>query len=156
MKKLVMRGMAVLVLLCFAGIAVAGEKRATTAEAEAMVKKAIKYLKQNGKDKALAEFNNPKGKFIDRDLYITVYDLNGNCLAHGANSKMVGKNLIDLRDADGKYHVKERLEIAKAKGKGWHDFKWGNPVTHKIEHKTMYFEKVDDLVIASGAYKADQ
>ena len=60
----------------------------TPAEAEAMVKKAVAEIKANGKDKAFAEFNNPKGKFTDRDLYITVYDMNGKCLSHGANPKM--------------------------------------------------------------------
>jgi cytochrome c len=153
MKKMIMYGMAALVLLCFAGIAAAGGKHGTPAEAEAMVKKAVNYYKANGRDKAFAEFDNPKGQFVRGDLYVMVYDMNGKNLAHGANPKMIGKDLIDLKDADGKAFVKERVEIAKEKGKGWQNYKWTNPVTHKIAEKTAYLEKVDDVIILCGAYK---
>jgi len=125
----------------------------TKAEAEAMVKKAVAEIKANGQDKAFAEFNNPKGKFIDRDLYVTVYDMNGKCLAHGANPKMIGKDLMDLKDSDGKPFVKERIEIAKAKGSGWQDYKFTNPVTKKVEPKSQYFEKTGDIIVACGFYK---
>jgi cytochrome c len=130
-----------------------GAESGTAAEAEAMVKKAVSMIKADGKDKTFAEISNPKGKLIDRDLYITVYSLDGKCLAHGANPKMVGKDLIELKDSDGKAFVKERMEIAKTKGKGWQDYKFTNPVSKKIEPKAMYFEKVGDLVVACGIYK---
>lgn len=125
----------------------------TAADAEAMVKKAIAYVKANGKDKAFAEVGNPKGQFVDRDLYIFVYDLNGKCLAHGANPKMVGKDLGEMKDSDGKSYVKERIEIAKTKGRGWQDYKFTNPVSKKIEPKTAYIEKVDEMIVGCGIYK---
>ncbi|MBI2419060.1 MAG: cache domain-containing protein [Ignavibacteriales bacterium] len=128
-------------------------KNSTPAEAEAWAKKAIAFYKANGKEKAIAEFNNTKGKFTVGDLYIIMYDMNGKCLAQGSNAKMVGKDLIDMQDADGKYFVKERLEIIKKKGKGWQNYKWTNPTTKKIEAKTMYVEKVEDYIIGCGAYK---
>lgn len=124
----------------------------TTAEAEAMVKKAIAYYKKNGKEKSLAEFQKKPGPFVDRDLYVTVYTLDGNALSH-INPKMVGKNMMDLRDADGKYHIKERLEAAQKGESGWQDFKFFNPQTKLIEPKRMYWEKHDNIVFAAGAYK---
>lgn len=141
-----------LFLLSTAAITFAAES-GTATEAEAMVKKAVTLVKSEGKEKAFAEFNNLKGKYVDRDLYITVYDLNGKCLAHGANSKMIGKDLIDLKDSDGKAFVRERMELAKTKGKGWQDYKFTNPVSKKIEPKSMYFERVEDVVVACGIYK---
>src|SRR6187402_3229215 len=60
----------------------ADDKRATEPEAEAMVKKAVAFYKKNGKDKALAEFNKNPGACVDRDLYVTVYTLNADSLAH--------------------------------------------------------------------------
>ena len=63
----------------------------TAPEAEAMVKKAITLIKADGKDKAFAEISNPKGKFVDRDLYIFVYDMSGKCVAHGFNQKIIGQ-----------------------------------------------------------------
>ena len=125
----------------------------TAAEAEAMVKKAVAYIKANGKEKAFAEFGNPKGPFVDRDLYISVYDLNGKCLAHGANPKMVGKDLIGLKDPDGKAFVKERMEVAQTKDKFWLDYKFTNPLTKKIEPKSMYSERMGDIIVSCGIYK---
>jgi cytochrome c len=139
-------------MLVVSHVAVAAEF-GTPAEAEALVKKAIGEIKAIGKDKAFAEINNTKGKFTDRDLYIFVYDMNGKCVAHGFNQKMIDKDLVDMKDPDGKLYVKERIEIAKTKGKGWQDYKFTNPLTKKIENKTAYIEKVDDLIIGSGAYK---
>jgi signal transduction histidine kinase len=91
--------------------------------------------------------------FVDRDLYIFAYDLSGKCVAHGANQKMIGIDLIGMKDPDGKEYVKERVEIAKMKGKGWQDYKFPNPVTKKIESKSAYIEKADDVIIGCGAYK---
>lgn len=129
------------------------EKRATRAEAQAMVKKAIEYYQKNGRDKALAEFAKSPGPFVDRDLYVTVYNLQGDALAH-INPKMVGKNMMELRDGDGKYHIRERMEAAAKGVSGWQDFKFFNPVSKKIEPKEMYWEKYDKLVFACGAYKS--
>jgi cytochrome c len=153
MKKLVLSGMVLVVLFGFAGFVSAAEKRGTAAEAEALVKKAIAYMKSNGKEVAFAEINNPKGRFTDRDLYIFVYDINGKCVAHGLNLKMIGKDLIELKDADGKMFVKERIEIAKTKGKGWQDYKFTDPISKKIEQKRAYVEKYNDLIVGSGIYK---
>jgi len=153
MKKLFLVLFACCFLLSSAGIAVSAEKPGTAAEAVAMVKKAITYIKAHGREKAFAEFSNPKGPFIDRDLYITVYDMKGVCLAHGFNPKMVGKNMIDLKDPDGKAFVKERNETAKTKDKFWVDYKYVNPLTKQIEQKSQYVEKLGDILVNCGIYK---
>ncbi|MBC3906879.1 cache domain-containing protein [Undibacterium umbellatum] len=125
----------------------------TPAEAVAMVQKVIASIKANGREKTIADVNNLQGPFRDRDLYITINDMNGKNLAHGANAKMQGKDLLDLKDADGKLFVRERMELAKAKGKGWQDYKFVNPVSKQIEQKSMYFEKYEDIIINCGIYK---
>ena len=128
-------------------------KDAGTEDAIAMVKKGVTFIKASGKDKAYAEISNKQGQFIDRDLYLVVYGLDGTVRAHGANEKMIGKNLIELKDIDGKPFVKERVELAQAKGTFWQDYKFTNPVTKKIEPKSMYCEKLDDAVVCGGIYK---
>jgi signal transduction histidine kinase len=152
MKKVFAAIWASIFLMSVGGVSLAADQ-GTPAEAEAMVKKAISYLKANGKDKAFAEVNNTKGQFNDRDLYVFVYDMNGKCLAHGFNSKMIGKDLREMKDADGKSYVKERIEIIKTKGKGWQDYKFTNPVSKKLENKTAYIEKGDDMIFGCGVYK---
>ena len=130
------------------------EDKASAAEAEAMVKKAVAFIKQNGVEKAYAEFNNKKGSFTDRDLYIVVYGLDGKCLSHGANEKLIGKDLSEAQDVDGKYYVKERIELAKSKQSFWQDYKFTNPVTKKIEPKQMYCERLENTAVCGGIYKS--
>ena len=77
-----------------------------------MVKKAVSFIKEQGADKAYAEISNKAGRFIDRDLYIVVYQLDGKVLAHGANEKFIGKDMSEAQDVDGKLYVKERIEMA--------------------------------------------
>ena len=129
------------------------QTKATANEATAMVKKGVAFIKANGKDKGHTEISNKTGQFVDRDLYLVVYGLDGMVRAHGANEKMIGKNLIDLKDIDGKEFVRERVEMAKAKGTFWQDYKFTNPVTKKIEPKSMYCEKLDDAAVCGGIYK---
>ena len=126
----------------------------TAAEAEAMVKKAVAFIKANGPEKAYDEFTNGKS-FKDRDLYVVVYDLNGKNLAQGANPKLVGKDLIGLKDPDGKPLIQMFVDLAKTKGKGWTEgYKFLNPVSQKIEGKVMYLERVGDTLVGCGIYKS--
>jgi cytochrome c len=128
-------------------------ERVTAKEAEAMVKKGVAYIKANPRDKAMADITSKTGQFVDRELYLTVYSMDGTALAHGANEKFVGKNMIDLRDGNGKEHIKERMDLAKVKPAFWHDFSFVNPVTRKIEPKSMYCERASELVVCGGIYK---
>ncbi len=130
--------------------------RGTADEAKALVKKAVAYLNANGRDKAFAEFNNTTGQFVSKDLYVFVYSLNGDGinLAHGANPKMVGKNLLELRDPNGVFIVKEFIKTANSKaGSGWVDYQWPHPVTKALEAKSTYIERAGDLLIGCGIYK---
>jgi cytochrome c len=139
--------------LAFSAPAIAKEGNATAAEATAMVKKGVAFIKANGKEKGHAEISTKGGQFSDRDLYLVVYGLDGTVHAHGANEKMIGKNLIELKDVDGKAFVKERVELGRSKGTFWQDYKFTNPVTKKIEPKSMYCEKLDEAVVCGGIYK---
>lgn len=141
-----------LFLVMVAGSGFASQK-GTKIEAEAMVEKARAYIKVNGKEKALAEFNNPIGKFVDRDLYVFAYDFNGVNLANGNDFRLVGKDLLIMQDADGKLVIKDMIEIAR-KGSGWYDYKWSNPRIKQVAEKTSYVLKIDDgLWIGCGVYK---
>lgn len=125
---------------------------ATKAEAEAMVQKGVKFMRANGKDKTYAEINKKDGAFTDRDLYLVAYGLDGTVRAHGANAKMIGKNLLDIKDVDGKPFVRERVELAKKGQPFWQDYKFVNPISRNIEPKTMYCVPEDDLVLCGGVY----
>jgi len=149
MRKVLVVALAVFLV---AGVAWAAGK-GTAKEAKAMVEKAIAYYKANGQEKAFAEFNNPRGKFVDRDLYIWVTTFKGHILSHGANEKLIGKDLYDLKDTDGKQFIKEIIDKAKVSNNGWVDYKWTNPLSKKVEPKSIYFEKFNNLVFICGFYK---
>lgn len=156
MKRKFMKGVVAMAVVTIAAVVGGGAwaaEGATPKEAEAMVKKGIAYIKANGKDKGYAEITSKQSQFKDRDLYLVVYGLDGKVWAHGANEKMVGRNLIDLKDVDGKEFVRERTELGKTKSSFWQDYKFTNPVTKKVEPKQMYCERLDDTVVCGGVYK---
>ena len=138
-----------LALVCQAPVAAFA---ASKDEAVAMVKKAVAYLKQNGPEKSLAEFNKTEGQFVSGELYVVVLDMNGVLLADGNKPKLVGKALIDVKDVNGKAFVRDELEIARSKGAGWVDFVWFNPTTKAMAPRSSYFEKVGELIVLTGVY----
>jgi cytochrome c len=140
-------------IFVIAGSAAAADG-ATKDEAMAMVKKAVVFIKEKGGDKAYPEITNKAGQFVDRDLYVVVYQLDGVVLAHGSNDKFVGKDLSDAQDVDGKLYVKERVELAGKQASFWQDYKFVNPVSKKVEPKQMYCEKLDNTAVCAGVYKS--
>ena len=101
-------------LLATCTLTQAAEGGATAEQATAMVKKGVVFIKAQGAEKGYAEITSKTGQFRLDDLYLVVYGLDGAVHAHGANEKMVGRNLIELKDIDGKAFVKERVEMGKA------------------------------------------
>jgi signal transduction histidine kinase len=121
-------------------------------KAKEWVTNAVNFYKNSGKEIALAEFTNPKGPFVKEDMYIFVLDTQGNMLAHGVNEKYVGQSFMNIKDSDGKDFVREIVNSANAQRSGFADYKWYNPLTKESKPKSVYFEKVDDLIICSGIY----
>jgi cytochrome c len=126
---------------------------ATKDEAMAMVKGAVASIKNDGPDAAYAEISNKSGKFVDRDLYVVVYRLDGHVLAHGANAKLVGTDQSNAKDVDGKAFVKERIALAHKQPHFWQAYKFKNPVTEKIESKQTSCERYGDTAVCAGVYK---
>lgn len=125
----------------------------TPANAQALVGKAVAFIKANGKEKALAEFNNPKGAFVSGELYVFVLDKDGVTLANGVNPKIVGKNVMDMKDSTGKYFIRDLFAVAASKGAGWVDYQWPDPVSNKVRAKSTYVEKSADWLVCVGVYK---
>lgn len=124
-----------------------------SAAAVAMVDKGAAYLQKNGKDALIKEVNNKNPEFVNETTYLTVRALDGTQLAHPTNPKLVGKNMVVLPDADGKLFRKDIIDQAKAKGKGWVDYRYNNPNTGEIEKKSTYFVKQGDIILEAGIYK---
>ncbi len=142
-----------LMIAVVGGVVFAADK-ANKDEAIAMVKKAVDFIKQQGPEKGYAEITNKTGQFVDRDLYIVVYGLDGKVHAHGANEKLIGTDQSEAKDPDGKTFVKERIAMGMAQPSFWQDYKFMNPVTKNIEPKETYCERLEQTVVCGGIYKS--
>ena len=126
----------------------------TEKDAIAMVERGVALVKAKGKDEMMKKINAKDGEYVQGELYIDMRDLKtGIVLAHPYNPSIVGKDLTDVPDANGKKYRREIIDVAAAKGKGWVDYQYKNPTSGKIEPKTTYIQRVDDVVLEAGIYK---
>ncbi|NMB78955.1 MAG: histidine kinase [Methanomicrobiales archaeon] len=117
----------------------------------AFVDSAVAYVKTHGKEQALAEFSNPKGSFMQGELYIYAYDFNGTTLAHPINPESVGKK---REGANGVFVTEFGKAIRKGNGSAFYPFVYVNPAHNKaLETKLGYAVAVDDTWwLGSGKY----
>jgi cytochrome c len=139
-----------LALICGSALAVGG---ASKDEAVAMVKKAVAYIKSEGPKTAYPAIDDQSGQFVDRDLYIVVYGMDGTVLAHGANKAQIGTNQLGDKDPDGKAFVKERVTLAETQPSFWQSYKFMNPATKTVEPKDMYCERLEQTVVCGSVYQ---
>ncbi len=126
---------------------------ATSLELKEYVDSAAVWAQENGREKALAAFQNATGPFVTGDVYIYALDYSGTALALPFQPGMVGTNFTPLLDAAGKPYT--RIEIALAKsGGGYILYYYPNPAgTQPSELKISYVRPVDDTYwIGAGVY----
>jgi cytochrome c len=137
-------------------LALSGEgARGSRVEAKSMADAALNHIAKVGFDTALKDFSTDSVHWTDRDLYVVVFDFQGVCLAHGANPKLIGKQMLEIKDQTGRYFVKELIASAQKAPEGWVDFDWVHPQTKRPEPKTMNARRVPgkDAVLAVGYYR---
>src|SRR4029453_12226269 len=123
----------------------------TRDEALAMVKRVQQKFKKEGAGAAFRAINNKAPGFADRDLYPFVTELTGLCVANGVLPAVRGKNLLDLKDQDGKFMIQEFVKTASPPpGQGWVDYRWLNPITKTVEDKSAWIERMGDYFVGVG------
>ena len=126
----------------------------TEKDAIAMAERGAAVIKAKGKAEMMKKINAKDPDFVQGELYVDMRDIKtGIVLAHPYNPSIVGKDLTDVPDANGKKYRREIIELAAAKGKGWVDYQYKNPTSGKIEPKTTYILRVEDVVLEAGIYK---
>lgn len=141
----------VLVSTTLFGVVYAAELSAK--DAIALVEKGAAFMKAHGKAELIKQVNARNPDYVQGPLYMTIRDRQGIIVANPVNQTLIGKDLLDVPDPDGKLFRREILELAKTKGKGWVDYRFKNPDTGKIESKTSYIMSVEDVTLESGIYK---
>lgn len=134
--------------------AVAADDRGTKDEAKALSDAAVAHISKVGLGQASKDFSADKAKWNPKDLYPFVMEFEG-IMRHHINDKLVGKNMLDVKDASGKEFGKEMVALAQATKKGWVDYEWTHPATKKIEDKSAYVQRVpgSNMLVGVGVYR---
>ncbi len=150
-----LRTLVTLALVGFVSIAAQAQEHGTKEEAKALAERAAAHIKSVGAEKAFNDFTNDKASWNKKDLYVFVNSIDGTTLAHGGNEKLIGKNMVELKDQNGKPFIKDMGEMARTKGAGWVDYDWVNPQTKKVAGKTSYVIKLSnqDAYVGVGVYR---
>jgi cytochrome c len=157
MKKAVISTLAILLSVCLAGNVLA--ESASKEECIAKSKEAAKMIEEKGLDAAVTEINKKDGKFVWKDTYVFLMDLDGKMLAHPMKPDLIGKNLMGSTDkaekGKEKMLFKEFVELAKTKGDGWVDYMWPKPGEEKPSKKISYIHRVQgkNLFVGAGIYE---
>jgi len=136
------------VLIALSVPVIAGEKE----DAIALVNDAAVAVVKD-KSAAITTINDKNGRFVKGELYVFAYDLNGSMVAHPINARLIGKNLLDVPDADGKLFRKEILAGVQATGAASVAYKYKNPKSGLVEEKISFCKKAADLAVCAGYYK---
>jgi methyl-accepting chemotaxis protein len=130
-------------------------EQGTAEEAQAMVQRGVEYLNAHGKDALLAEVNKlSKGQFVERDLYLIVMDIDSyRYIGHSLNQRVLNFDGRNSKDVDGKYYMKDMVDLARNSGQGWFEYKWNHPVTNEVKEKVSFVQRVGNLAFICGAYK---
>ncbi|MBT9486206.1 MAG: cache domain-containing protein [Rubrivivax sp.] len=126
----------------------------TLDEAKTLQDAAIAEVKAKGLDAAVKEFNTG-GKWRKGSLYIVIANFSGDMLAHSANEKIIGKNMLEAKDAGGKAFVKDAIAGVKGSGSAQFDIRWANPVTKQIADATFLTRRLpgNDAYIGTVVFK---
>ena len=125
---------------------------AGSADAQAMLARAVAELQGIGPARAFAEFNAQQGPFHDKDLYVFVFSLDGRYEASGADPRLVGTSVAEMTDAEGTPLVRQMMTLANAKGAGRVDYVWLNRNDNRVEHKRSLVQRVGNHIVGVGYY----
>lgn len=163
-----MRKVAVVALIVMAGVFLAANvmaaDNAVKDECVALCKDAAKFVEEKGFYPAVEEINKKEGKFVAKNTYVWLMDLNGHLLAHPFNPQFIGKDMTGNKDTDGKLFIQECLDLAKTKGEGWTEYMYPTPEESrkptpwkekKSSKKWSYVYRVPgkELVVSAGFFE---
>ena len=139
--------------LCLA--VAAPTQAATIQEARELVARAVKHVNDVGDKQAFADFNDKTKGFVNGDLYVFAYSLDGVCLAHGGDPSVIGANRLGITDANGRTFIAEMIALAKEKGSGFIDYMHKNPKTGEVLPKVTVFTRPSgkEFLVAAGVYR---
>lgn len=157
MKKMIVSVLIVLGGQLLGGHALA-EESATRDEVVAMCKAAAQMVLEN-KEAAILEIGNKEGKFVWKNTYVFLMDIQGRMLAHPIIPQLTEKgSLLAVTDKDRKNPkllFVEFIEVATKNGEGWVWYMWPKPGEKEASKKFTFIHRVGrtDMFVGAGIYK---
>jgi cytochrome c len=152
-KKVLMAVVCGLMLMGFAFSSQAAEGTIDPKVVVEKVKAAVQLIQDKGEAAAFPLLSDPNGDYVDGDLYVFTYNMDGTIIQH-LRPKLVGMNMMNIKDKKGKCIGCDFVKIAKNEGAGWSEYYWPKPSTKKVTVKTSYIMKVPGMerFVGAGVY----
>lgn len=163
MRKVAGIALAVMASVLFAASVMA--ESGIKEECVTMCKDAAAFLTEKGFYPTVFEINKKDGKFVTKNTYVFLVDLEGHLLAHPFNQQYIGMDMKPNKDVNGTLFVQDYLKVAKSsKGEGWTEYMYPtpeelkNPVPFKekkASKKISYVYRVPgkDLMLIAGFFE---
>jgi signal transduction histidine kinase len=123
-----------------------------------LVKNAQAEIEKHGKA-AFKTFHDPAGPYLAKDAYIFVFTMEGAEIVNPAFPSVEGNNNYDMKDAQGKYLVREIIKTVQTSDSGWVDYMWPKPGESVPTQKSAYVRKAmidgESYGVGCGVYLAD-
>jgi methyl-accepting chemotaxis protein len=132
-------------------------RQGTADQARQLVFDALVHLRTAGYEKAVSDFHDKSGVFIDRDLYIFIFNRAGYYVVHGAMPEKDGTDLRAIVGLDAVQLVTDAWTVCDLDEGGWVNYTITNPVTRGVQGKSSYVMPLDeDRLIGCGCYLNSQ
>ncbi|WP_242929182.1 cache domain-containing protein [Pontibacter vulgaris] len=123
-----------------------------------LVKNAQAEIEKHGRG-AFKSFHDPAGPFLAKDAYIFVFTMDGVEIVNPAFPTVEGNNNFDMKDAQGKYLVREIIKTVQTSDSGWVNYMWPKPGESIPTQKSAYVRKAtfngETFGVGCGIYLAD-
>jgi cytochrome c len=145
---------AVLAIMGFA--ASAGAQQAATKE-ECVIKchEAAALINSKGLDEAIKAIGDPNGRFVWKDSYVFLMNLEGKMLAHPMQPELTKlPHCLLITDQTDKALFVSFVNLARTAGRGWVEYMWPKPGKKAPSKKITYIYRVpnQDVFVGAGIY----
>ena len=122
------------------------------------VDRAVRLLKDQGKEVAFARFRDRASRFFFCDTYIYVFNTRGQCLVDPAFPNLERRDLTRAKDAVGHQVVKEMLHRLQNRDTAWVQYMLPKPGATMPSRKLAYLRKVkvngETLIVGADFFQA--
>ncbi len=128
-------------------------RQGTADQARQLVFDAMVHLRNGDYEQVVRDFHNPRGAFIDRDMYVFIFDRDGFYSVHGAMPDKDNSDLRDMPGLDAEKLLANAWGLCDQEQGGWIHYSILNPVTLEVQRKTSYVVPLDDNhLLGCGCY----